>query len=182
MFQKSCFCSSVFFWTRRMRIGQPCRKNFDIRSKKFIATNTTKIYKIIFCSIKTTFSSNCSSGHVQCNFDNPVVKLFIRERNFQVTCVSSVKLPIFVHFKPVFQSEQRYQKQILGRRTCFYWNQKSHFLLEHFCVAETTAQSIFKHIVNLLNIKTVKIQLFLPPEQRRLLMFNWYQWHSAVQS
>ena len=56
-----------FRWRRRMQFWIPCRKIVDKRAKYFcsISVFVKKNFK------NDSFSSNCSSGHTDCSFDNP---------------------------------------------------------------------------------------------------------------
>ena len=65
----------MFVWTRKMQFWEPCQQIFANRSKIFRSKseknwNTKKFSE-------NCFSSKCSTGHVECTFDNPADVFFV---------------------------------------------------------------------------------------------------------
>ena len=87
----------MFILTRRMQFWQPCRKFFEKNLKTF-RSKTENIYKIRF------FSQKCSSGHVECSFDN-------RAENFLLKSENKCKIIIFT--KKTFLKNYYSKKQFL---------------------------------------------------------------------
>ena len=91
----------IFVWARRMQFSQHCRK-FFAKNPNLFRSKSGNIYKIIFFH-KKSFCSNCSSGHVECSFDNPAenfslkVKIVLsNQKNHKF-----IKFPIFLANVPL---------------------------------------------------------------------------------
>ena len=57
-------------WTRRMQFWQPCWNVFDKKPKVYRSKSKSYKKSRIFQK-KTLFSAKCSSGGIECIFDNP---------------------------------------------------------------------------------------------------------------
>ena len=78
-----------FVCTHRIHFWQPRQKNFVRRPKTFRSTSEND--EKIFFSKKKYFSSICSSGQVECSFDNFAVKFSTKGWKLFAQCPKMIK-------------------------------------------------------------------------------------------
>ena len=88
-FSKLCFYLKMIVWTPRMQFWQPCRIFFS---------KSSKIFKFYNFFSKTIFSSKCSSGHVECNFDISLeISSAKSAKSFRSKPENQLKIVFFFH-------------------------------------------------------------------------------------
>ena len=75
IFSPKNFFLEWYLWTPKMQFGQPRRKVFN-KSPKIMCTQSRNDFHFLVFFLKKQISCNCSSGHTECPFDNPVGSAF----------------------------------------------------------------------------------------------------------